>query len=569
MDYDTIIENCKIVDGSGNPWYRGHIGLFDGKISEVSRIPLKGSGEKIDAGGCVVSPGFINIHSHSDGSILTHNNAENCVAMGVTTEIVGCCGTSAAPLSEERRDSMNESRSAASWGFPVEVDWLSLDDWFRKVESVGTGINIGSLVGHGTVRGIVMGEEGEGGERVVPSDHQLLEMKSMLEAAMRDGAFGLSTGLNYPIGRNALTGELIELLSVVSRYGGVHFSHMRNEGDMLIEATREFIETCEQTGARGSISHHKAAGPSNFGKIHETLRLVEAARRRGVDVIVDLYPWRIGGITKSLGARFRISLQDGTEIHTREELVQNLKNPESWRLIKEKVLADRGNSRRADEERKARLEEEGGWCPSPSSRPPDGVVLYSRSHPELEWSTLSEVDEALGQGEEMEGLRALLIEDEGYTVSGNYPYSEDDMLEIIKVPWSTFITDQRAIDNSKYSYQEAADRLSMEHPRGWGTYPKVLGEYVREKKILRLEEAIRKITSLPATMLGLQDRGLIKEGFWADLVVFDPETVGSKATYGDPFQFPTGMPHVFVNGAPAKVKDELTGALAGKIVRKD
>jgi N-acyl-D-amino-acid deacylase len=565
--FDIIINNCRIIDGTGNPWYKGHIGVSNGKISKINHLPLKGADRTIDAHGRTVSPGFINIHSHSDGSILTHNKAENCVAMGITTEIVGCCGVSAAPITDEYRDMMNESKSGTAWGFYTDIDWLSLGDWFNKVQRMGIGINLGSLVGHGTIRGCVMGIEGEGGDRIVPNETELKSMKMMIKSAMRDGAFGLSTGLNYPLGRNSLTEELVELLRVVAKSGGVHFSHMRNEADLLIEATKEFIETCEKTGVRGSISHHKAAGPENFGKTIETLQLIDDARKRGVDIIIDLYPWRIGGLTKSLGSRFRTSLPNGTSILTRKELVENLSNPEVWMQIKKKLLDERENNLKSGEDRKKRLEEKGGWM-APPSYSPVGVILYSKNHPELEGKTLKEVDEILGNGEDLEGQRVLLIDDEGYTVSGNYPFSEKDICRIIKYPWSTLITDQRAIDNSKYSYQDAADRLAMEHPRGWGTYPKYLGSYVREKNILTIEEAIRKITSLPASLLRVPDRGLIKEGFWADLVIFDPDTIKSNATYMNPFAFPTGLSHVLVNGELAKDNNKLTGALSGKIIKR-
>lgn len=566
-EFDYTIDNGLIIDGSGNPWFKANIGIKDGKISKISRLPLKGDAKRnVNAKKQIVCPGFINIHSHSDGSILNYNNAENCIAMGVTTEIVGNCGTSAAPITVDYRDRMNEASLRVSWGFPTYVDWISLDDWFKKVETNQVGINVGSLIGHTTVRRCIMGEEGKGGERIVPTQSEMNEMKTLVESGMKDGALGVSTGLSYPVGRNALTEELIEFVEVAAKYGGVYFSHMRNEGNMLIEATNEFIKICEKTGARGSISHHKAAGPANFGKIHETLRLVDSARKRDVDIIVDLYPWRIGGMTKSLGSRFMKSL-DGEKNLSRLELVEHLKDQATWIKIKERYIKEREATREAEEERKHLFEKEGGWSPTPSARKTEEYILYSKSHPELNWKTHSKVDQTLGKGEYLEGIRILLIADMGYTVTGNYPFNEEDIHKIASYPWSTFITDQHAIDNSKYSLQNAADRLSMEHPRGWGTYAKILGEYVREKKILRIEEAIRKITSLPANLLGIPDRGLIKENFWADIVVFDPETVKSNATYENPFLFPSGIPYVFVNGVLTKDGD-VKGELAGKILRR-
>lgn len=566
LDYELVIQNGRVVDGTGNSWYRADLGIADGRIMKISRVPLTDTERVVDVGGMVVAPGFINIHSHSDGTILTQNNAENCVAMGLVTELVGSCGASSAPFNEAYRDALNERRSAAAWGFWEEVDCLTLADWAAKVEARGAGVNLAPLVGHGTVRACVMGEEGSGGERVQPTDDEMEEMRGMVGSAMSDGAFGLSTGLTYAPGRNALTEELVQLVEVAAEHGGVYTSHMRNEGGKLIEATKEFIEICERTGARGTISHHKASGPSNFGKVHETLRLVEAARRRGVDIIVDMYPWRIGGLTKSLGGRFKGELPDGSSISTRKKLLEGLRDPERWAQIKAAALANQEKARESYEDRKRRLEEKGGWTPEISTTP-SGVVLHSPSHPELEWSTFHETAEALGEEGVLEGIRALLIADDGFTVSGNVPYSEEDVESIIGYPWTTFITDQRAIDNSKYTRRMAADALAMEHPRGWGTYPRVLGRYVRERGVLGLEDAIRRMTSLPAAFLGLSGRGLVKQGFWADLVVFDPATVGNRATYADPFQFPEGIPFVLVNGRLAVDGGDPTGALAGKVLR--
>jgi N-acyl-D-aspartate/D-glutamate deacylase len=253
---------------------------------------------------------------------------------------------------------------------------------------------------------------------------------------------------------------------------------------------------------------------------------------------------------------------------SRLELVENLKDQSTWIQIKERYIKERAATREAEEERKRLFEKMGGWSPTPSATKTEEIILYSKTHPELNWKTHSKVDQTLGNGEYLEGIRTLLISDMGYTVTGNYPFSEEDIHKIASYPWSTFITDQRAVDNSKYSFQNAADRLTMEHPRGWGTYAKILGEYVREKKILNIEDAIRKITSLPANILGLNDRGLIKEGFWADIVVFNPDTVKSNATYENPFEFPSGIPYVFVNGKLAK-DGKITGTLSGKILRRE
>jgi N-acyl-D-amino-acid deacylase len=568
MDFDIIISDCMVVDGTGNPWFRADIGIKDGRIARLSRTPLKGADRVIDARGLLVCPGFINLHSHSDATILSHNNAENCLAMGLVTELTGNCGESAAPITEEYKEVVTEELKRQPFIFEEEADWLTLDDWMKKLEKKGIGINVAALVGHGTIRGSVMGVEGEGGERIVPTEDEMDEMRAMVDDSMRDGAFGLSTGLIYAPGRNALTSEVVELTKIVAIHGGVYTSHIRCEGDRLLEATREFIEICEKGGARGTISHHKAWGRNNYGKVSETIRMVERARARGIDVIIDQYPWRYGGTTKSLGARFKGGAPgEGVTVEAREELVGKLKEPEEWEKLKAAALERRDREIELHLERKKGLEERGGWAPKPYAMEVGGTVLHSKTRPEFEHRSLEEVAEAFGEDDVWEGIRALLIADDGYTVAGGEPYSEDDVITIMRYPWTTISTDQYAMDNSKVSLQDMAETLTMQHPRGWGTYPKILGKYVRDEGVLTMEEAIRKMTSLPAMFLGLQDRGIVKEGFWADLVVFDPDKVRCRATYGNPRLYPEGIPYVLVNGQLAVDQGEPTGALSGKVLR--
>ena len=563
MFFDFVVKGGRVIDGTGNSWYRADIGIRDGRIARVSRTPLGEADGLVDAEGLVVCPGFVNLHSHSDSTILAHNGAENCLSMGLVTELTGSCGSSAAPITEEQRGSLE------SWGLlEVDVDWLTLAEWRDRVEAGGVGVNIAPLVGHGTVRACVMGAEGEGGEGIVPSDEEMEGMAAMVESAMVDGAFGLSTGLTYAPGRNALAEEIVGLARVVAAHGGLYSSHIRCEAGRLIEATREFIEICESAGVRGTISHHKAMGRNNFGKVCETLRMVEAARARGVDIVVDLYPWRHGGVTKSLGTMFKREFPGGPAIKTREQLLEALRDPEEWARIKAAVNAARDEEIEGHERRRREMEERGGWTTTPSSVSEEGYVIHSRNRPDLQGRTFGELAEALGEEDELEAVRQLLVADEGYTLSGIYPYSEEDIRAIMRYPWSAVSTDQYAFDASKVGLQAAADALATQHPRGWGTYPKILGEYVREERVLTLEEAIRKITSLPATFLGLQDRGIVREGFWADLVVFDPDAVRNRATYDDPFRRPEGIHYVFVNGELAVDRGEPTANLSGRVLRR-
>jgi len=570
LDFDIVIRNGCIVDGTGNPWFKADVGIKDGKVAKLSAVPLRRADRVIDAKGLLVCPGFINLHSHSDSTILSHNNAENCLAMGLVTELTGNCGSSVAPISEKYREVVTERMKGRTLSLmeEEEVDWLTMDEWMNKLEEKGVGINVAALVGHGTIRSNVMGVEDEGGERIVPIDDEMDEMRVMVDEAMKDGAFGLSTGLTYAPGRNALTGEVVELVKVVAKHGGVYASHMRCEGDRLLEATREFIEICEKGGVRGTIAHHKAMGRNNYGKVCETIRKVERARARGVDIIIDQYPWRHGGTTKSLGSWFKAA-QPGEEpeVRTREELVEKLKGPDEWEKLKGAALEEREKELEGHRVRKEKLEEKGGWTSKPFFTALSGTILHSTKYPELEGRSLEDVAETLGEGDLWEGIRVLLIADEGFTSAGGEPYSEDDIITILRYPWTTVSTDQYAMDNSKVSLQDAADALAMQHPRGWGTYAKILGTYVRKKKVLTMEEAIRKMTSLPVRFLGLQDRGLVREGFWADLVVFNPEKVENAATYGNPHLSPNGIPYVLVNGQLAIDENKPTGALAGKVLR--
>jgi N-acyl-D-amino-acid deacylase len=542
LDYDLVIKNGHIIDGTGNPWYTADIGVIEGRIAKLSRIPLKTINRSIDAKELVVCPGFINVHSHSDAGILGHNNAENCLGMGLVTELTGQCGSSPVPIVGEYKETV-KSRMKARLSPEIEVDWLTLGEWMKKVETKGVGINIAPLAGHGTIRACVMGDEGKGGERVVPTRKEMKDMKAMLDGAMKDGAFGLSTGLNYAPGRNALTKEVIELCKVVKTYGGVYSSHIRCEGDKLIEATEEFIDICESAFVRGTISYHKASGWTNFGKVNETTRMVEKARGKGVDIIIDLYPWRIGGTTKSLGSRFADFLSgDNLCKFPRVELVKMLKDDGEWERLKAAALEAVEKEKALYEARKKSMEENGGWTSTPYAFRQSGTILSSRSHPELNGKTLEEVAEFFGEKDILDGIRVLLVADEGYTAAGGEPYSEEDIKTILKYPWTVVSTDQFAHDDSKVSYQKSADHLKILNPRGLGTYPKILGKYTREEKLIALEDAIRKMTSLPAQFLGLQDRGLVKEGFWADLVLFDYEKVKSNATYGAPKCTPAAYP---------------------------
>jgi len=567
--YDIVIQNGKIIDGTGNSWFKANLGISSGKIKKISKLQINDSDRIINAKGLIVSPGFINLHSHSDSSILQHNRAENSLAMGLVTEVTGNCGISAAPITVKHRDFLRE-KLKETLGKPLnsvkkdlQIDWLSLSDWISTLEKRGIGINIAPCIGHGTIRNCVMGENEADGERVVPSNEELTEMKNMIDKAMKDGAFGLTTGLAYEPGINALTEEIVSLCEIVKKHGGFYASHIRSEEELLLNAIWEFIYICEKSGVRGLISHVKAANRNNYGKVCEVVRLVDKARARGLDIIMDQYPWRYGGGDKSLGAMFK------PEIKTRKDLLENLKSQKKWSKLKDEYLERRKKQNERYEERKRLIEEKGGWVAKPFYLYPGGTIIHSKKHPEFNGKSFKEVADTIGGGDELEGIRVLLLEDEGYTLANPYeePYSEEDIILVMKHSMTAISTDASVMDNTKLTIDQCREDLSVQHPRGWGTYPKILGKYVREEKILTISDAIRKMTSLPAQFLGLKDRGLIKEGFWADIVIFDPKTIDNIATYENPYQHPKGIPYVIVNGKIAIDMGKRTETLSGKVLK--
>ncbi|MEM3616038.1 MAG: amidohydrolase family protein, partial [Candidatus Methanomethylicia archaeon] len=283
LKFDVAIINGRIVDGTGNPWYKANIGISDGKMALITKSKIDGE-LLVDANGFIVAPGFIDIHSHSDMGFrnLIYNKATNRVMQGITTEAVGNCGSSAYGWTKEYAEKYQERLKR--FGFKYEIDWTRLSEWRRKVEERGYAINIAPFVGFGTIRTSILGEEGEGGEKSEISKEELNEMKKLLREAMDDGAFGLTAGLEYSVQRNAYTEELIEMCKVVAEYNGLFMAHIRSEEEMLIEAVKEFIRICEETGVSGSISHHKSCHPDSWGKPFETIRLIKEARGRGVDV---------------------------------------------------------------------------------------------------------------------------------------------------------------------------------------------------------------------------------------------------------------------------------------------
>ncbi|MHA1208668.1 MAG: N-acyl-D-amino-acid deacylase family protein [Candidatus Freyarchaeota archaeon] len=469
---DIVIKNGRIIDGTGNPWFKGEVGIEGDKIVEISRSVSSEAERIIDAKGKFVAPGFIDAHTHSDAAILMNRSALNYISQGVTTNVIGNCGISAGPLNKE------------------------------------TAINVVPLVGHNTIRIAVMGIE----ERD-PSEDELREMKRLTEQSMREGAFGLSAGLIYIPGIFAKTEELVELCSVVSDYGGIFSIHVRGEGDTGVEAIKEAIEIARKTRVPLEISHLKAEGKRNWGKIRERLELIETARSEGVDVTADFYPYTFG--LTFLHSLFPTWLfKDGLD-----SIPAKLRNP----AVREKL---RDYLKSAGET-------------IGISKPEDwhSVVLSNPSRQEYKGKSIMEIAE--NQGKDIIDTICDIIQSEGISVGILLlSMSEEDVDEIARHPL-TMVGSDGAVSSSENE---------MIHPRYYGTFTRVLGRQVREKKLITFEEAIRKMTSFPAQKFGLQDRGILREGMYADCVIFDPEKVMDRATIAEPSNLSEGVEYVIVNG---------------------
>jgi N-acyl-D-amino-acid deacylase len=524
LKFDLIVEGGRIVDGSGNPWFKADVGVVGDRIEAMGRLAGSRAGGRVDARGLVVAPGFIDIHSHSDYNVLVDPRVESKVRQGVTTEVVGNCGSSAAPMNEEVR-AYREKYMRARLGDEFEFNWETMADYLGLIDDAGASFNVVALVGQGTVRQNVMGYEDR-----EPTGSEMAAMKRLVSKAMKDGAWGMSTGLIYTPSVFAKTDEIVELARVLPDYEGVYFSHIRGEGETLLDAVREAIEIGERAGVPVQIAHFKASGKEYWGKTAESLRLVEEGRLRGVDVTFDQYPYVAS--STGLSALMPHWAQEGGA----EKLLERLRDPGIRRRIKEgpaTVTRDWGQV----------------------------VVSSARNHPHYEGKAITEIAELEGKTE-MDAVFDLLLAEEAQVQIVSFGMSEDDVRRVMRSPYGMVGSDGSAV----------APRGPLgegkPHPRYYGTFPRVIGHYVREG-VITLQEAVRKMTSAPAQRLGLRDRGLLREGFRADIVVFDPAKVKDEATFTDPHRFASGIPYVVVNGRMVVEGGEHTGALPGKALKKN
>ena len=529
--FDLVITNGHIVDGTGSPWYSGDIGIRDGRIAAIGNLSGAARKRTVDANGKVVAPGFVDMLGQSETTVLVDPRLPSKIYQGITTEITGE-GGSAAPLN----DTIIANDRPGYQHYKINPDWRTFRQYFSRLEKQGMGINLASYVGATQVRRMVLGDAD-----VQPTPEQLEKMKALVREAMRDGAVGVSTSLMYAPAPYAKTEEIIALASEASKFGGIYATHIRNESDSVLESIDEAVRIGREAHIPVEIWHFKVAGKSNWGRMPELIARVNKARVEGVDVEADTYAYTAW--FNGMSAFVPAWAHDGGDV----KLIERLKDPATRARIRKDMETP---SKDWDNE----WDEISG---------PQDVMIGVVQNPELkkfQGKRLSEVAKALNK-DPMDALLDLLIEDKAFTGCAVFGMSEPDVALALEQPWVS-------VDNdSSGTSPEGILGEEHPHPRAYGTFPRILRKYVREEKKLTLEEAIRKFSALPAQRMRLTDRGVLKQGMWADVVVFDPETVRDLATFDDPNRLSEGMEYVLINGVPVIENGKMSGALPGKVLR--
>ena len=531
--YDVVITGGRIVDGTGNPWYYGDVGVRGDRIARIAprgALANAGAPRRIDAAGLIVAPGFIDIQSHSRGALLTGDSrVVSKVTQGITTEILGE-GTTNAPVNDL---TLTGADSAGRQLHEPLRGARGFDAWLRAIEARGASTNFGSFVGASTIR-----MYGKGMAEGAATRAELDTMRAALTRAMEDGAFGLASALIYPPGVFASTDELVEVAHAMAPYGGVYITHMRSEADQLLEAIDEALAIGRRAGVPVEIYHLKAAGQRNWPKAPLAIAKIDSARRAGQDVTADMYAY-VAGATDLSSCLPPWASADG-------KLLANLRDS----AMRARIHADA--SREFTE-----------WESLCRLATPEGVMVVSFAKEEnkaLEGMRLSEIATRRGT-DWVTAVIDLTVEEEDGLGGIFFIASEENLTLQMRQPWMKFGTDAAGQDPER--------ARGMTHPRAYGNHPRALGRYVRDQGVMALEEAIRKMTSAVATRLSIRDRGMLHEGMFADIVIFDPATIIDRATYEQPHQTSEGVRHVLVNGVPVVSDGRHTGALPGRPVRKD
>ena len=534
--FDIVITHGHIVDGTGSPWYSGDLGIRDGRIAAIGNLEAAPRKRTIDAHGDVVAPGFIDMLGQSEMTILVDPRLPSKIYQGITTEITGE-GNSAAP----ENDAMLAADRAGYEHYHITPDWHTLRQYFAHIEKQGMGINLASYVGATSVRRMVLGDAD-----VQPTAAQLEQMKGLVRDAMRDGAVGLSTALQYAPAPYAKTPELIALAGEAGKFGGIYATHMRSEGDAVLESIDEAAEIGKQAHIPVEIWHLKAAGKANWGRMPQIVERIDKYRAEGLDISANTYAYTAWFNTFS--AFVPPWAHDGGDA----KLIERLKDPAMRARIRKDMLATGKDS--------AGEAWDNEWQEIPG---PEAILVAVVQNPELvplQGKRLSEVA-AEWKEDPIDALCDLLIKDKAFTEVAVFGMDEPDVLLALKQPWVSIDNDSQGTSPDGLLGQEHP------HPRAYGTFPRILRKYVREDAALTLPDAIRKFSALPAQRMRLTDRGVLKQGMWADVVVFDPATIHDKATFENPNQLSEGMEDVLVNGIPVITDGKMTGALSGKVLR--
>ncbi|HKS94915.1 MAG TPA: D-aminoacylase [Terriglobia bacterium] len=529
-EYDLLIVHGHVIDGSGSPWFEGSVAVKDGRIADVGRLEHATAKRTIDATGLVVAPGFIDLHSHSDFTLLVDGKGESKIRQGVTTEILGE-SDSAGPVLGPAVATFDKDLEPLG----IHRDWTTLGEYFARVERQGISVNIASYVGSGQVWDDVIGNV-----KRRPTSDEMDKMKQLVDQAMRDGAIGLSSGLIYTPNMFETTDDIAALAAVAARYGGIYTSHIRGEGADGPQAIQEAITISRKAGLPAHILHFKMDGKENWGRMGEQVRLIDTAREHGVDITADQYPYiaSMTGLEQCLPPKYL----EGTREH-RDEL---LRDPKNRAQIRQDIAT--GLPGWEDDEVKS----VGGW---------HGVLVAALKEPgnkQYEGKRMDEIARAMGK-DPVDALCDLLISEGGSADAIYFSMSDADVELAMKQPWVGIGSDGVAV-NPNMTF------AGRPHPRFYGTFPRVLGVYVREKHVLTLPDAVRKMTALAAQITGLTDRGLLRPGMAADITIFDPRTVRDRATFENPMQYPVGIPYVIVNGVVVIDRGEHTGAKPGHVL---
>ncbi|NVM18073.1 MAG: D-aminoacylase [Candidatus Lokiarchaeota archaeon] len=538
MDYEIIIKNGRIIDGTGNPWYSGEIGIKDGKIVEISPKIKSDSKKVIDAKGLIICPGFIDIHSHTDWILPGSRGQDSTLYQGVTTAVVGMCGEGMAPIPEGREEDFLKLISKID---PIltrfEFPYHSFSDYLEYNEKKRNSANLVFFIGYGNLQWAA----GQGGENRPANPEEIQKMKDYLREAMEAGAFGMSTGLIYAPQVFAKTDEIIDLAKVVAEFNGLYFSHIRGEGATVLKAVGEVIEIVEKSGcAGGQIAHHKISGKPYWGTSKETLSLIDGANERGISITCDQYPYERG--MSSLMTALPPWVREGKN----QDILNRINKPEIQERIRKEV--------------KEGIKGWENWIRDEGFQNLYISTVNLDNWKDIISKNITEITKIKGFSDDFDTFFKLLVDNELGVMTTIQSMGEEDIQRIMTSRYQMVGTDGSGVP--------ASFSAGAFHPRFFGTYPRILGKYVREEKVLTLEQAIRKMTSFPAQRLGLQDRGLIREGNWADLVIFEPNTVIDKATYEQPYQLPEGIPYVLVNGVVVVESGKKNRKSPGMVIRR-